>query len=69
MHGMKLIFEQTPPLHFCLKVVCKRGQGRGGGGGGGASADTICIDTKLGTRNGGFELTKEAVVTHMATFQ
>ena len=25
MHEMKLIFEQTPPPHFCLKVVCKKG--------------------------------------------
>ena len=25
MYEMKLIFEQMPTPHFCLKVVCKRG--------------------------------------------
>ena len=25
MHDMKLIFEETPRPHFCLKVVCKKG--------------------------------------------
>ena len=27
MHEMNWIFEQTPPPHFCLKVVCKGGEG------------------------------------------
>ena len=27
MHKTNWIFEQTPPPHFCLKVLCKKGGG------------------------------------------